>query len=301
MSQAPLAKPQAAARKPITTVAKTLPRAAGMKGASTNPPTIASVRPPQTSSATSAPSTAKPIKRPARSTGLSPRINALRSGRLPVMLSIRFPPARRAPLPDPGDAPASVVRRRCAFYPYLYARRPMLGTYACFCAILLGAALVGQGVFCACGRREWSWLAPAVGLAVITAVAWGGVRLPGDGAVSAIAIGILALSSLACLRGRVTVPREAAGAGVAVAVLALVAASLPFFVEGRFGILGTGLNPDMSQHLFAADGLAHGAGGRLLEQGYPLGPHSLAVAASKMTGASRLHAFDGLTVAVAVW
>jgi len=176
----------------------------------------------------------------------------------------------------------------------------MLGTYACFCAILLGAALVGQGVFCACGRREWSWLAPAVGLAVITAVAWGGVRLPGDGAVSAIAIGILALASLACLRGRVTVPREAAGAGVAVAVLALVAASLPFFVEGRFGILGTGLNPDMSQHLFAADGLAHGAGGRLLEQGYPLGPHSLAVAASEVTGASRLHAFDGLTIAVAV-
>ena len=30
-------------------------------------------------------------------------------------------------------------------------------------------------------------------------------------------------------------------------------ASLPFIVERRFGILGTGLNPDMSQHLFAVE------------------------------------------------
>ena len=60
-----------------------------------------------------------------------------------------------------------------------------------------------------------------------------------------------------------------------------LAASIPFIVERRFGILGTGLNPDMSQHLFAADRLAHGDGGRLLSQGYPLGPHSLVVAASK--------------------
>ena len=43
-------------------------------------------------------------------------------------------------------------------------------------------------------------------------------------------------------------------------LLALLAASLPFIVEGRFGILGTGLNPDMSQHLFAADRLAQARG-----------------------------------------
>ena len=84
------------------------------------------------------------------------------------------------------------------------------------------------------------------------------------------------------------------------AVVALVAASIPFFVEGRFGILGTGLNPDMSQHLFAADRLAQGEAGRLLEQGYPLGPHALAVAASQATGASLVHAFGGLTLAIAL-
>src|SRR5256885_7306251 len=107
----------------------------------------------------------------------------------------------------------------------------MLATYGSLLIILVASCLVGQALFAVCGRREWSWLAPAVGLAVVTAVAWGAVRLPGDGTVSAIAIGILALASLAFLRGRVAAPREAAGAGVAVAVLALVGASLPFAVE----------------------------------------------------------------------
>ena len=72
-----------------------------------------------------------------------------------------------------------------------------------------------------------------------------------------------------------------------------LAASIPFFVEGRFGILGTGLNPDMSQHLFAADRLAHGDGGRLISQGYPLGPHALVVAASTVTGAAWCTASTG--------
>src|SRR6185503_1620351 len=84
--------------------------------------------------------------------------------------------------------------------------------------------------------------------------------------------------------------------GLAVALIG----SLPFFVEGRFGTLGTGLNPDMSQHLFAADALAHGEGGRLVSQGYPLGPHSLVVATSKLTGANLVHAFDGLMLAIPV-
>ena len=55
----------------------------------------------------------------------------------------------------------------------------------------------------------------------------------------------------------------------------------------------------MSQHLFAANRLAHGEGSRLLSQGYPLGPHSLVVATSKATGASLVHSFDGLTLAIA--
>ena len=176
----------------------------------------------------------------------------------------------------------------------------MPATYGSFLVILAASCLVGQGVFALCGRREWSWLAPAVGLSVLTGVAWGTVRLPGEGAASLIVIGALTLASLAFLIGRVGDLGETVRVGLPVAALALLAASLPFLVERRFGILGTGLNPDMSQHLYAADRLAHGEGGRLLSQGYPLGPHSLVVAASKGTGASLVHSFDGLMLAISV-
>ena len=93
---------------------------------------------------------------------------------------------------------------------------------------------------------------------------------------------------------------EALRAGWPVALIALLAASLPFVVEGHFGILGTSFNPDMSQHLLAADRLAHGEGGQLLHQGYPLGPHAIVVALNKGLGIGLVQGFSGLTVAVAV-
>ena len=89
-------------------------------------------------------------------------------------------------------------------------------------------------------------------------------------------------------------------AGGPVAILALLAASLPFIAEGRFGILGTSFDPDMSQHLLAADRLAAGAGSPLLEQGYPLGPHSVVVALHQGLGVGVVQGFGGFTLAVAV-
>src|SRR3954469_1564549 len=175
----------------------------------------------------------------------------------------------------------------------------MLGTYGSFAAVLLASGCVGQAVFCLCGRREWSWLAPAVGLAGLTAVAWATVRLPGHGTAAAIAIGALVVVAIGIVWRRTPGAGPALVDGAPALIAAIVLASLPFIVEARFGILGTGLNPDMSQHLFAADRLAQGEGSRLMAQGYPLGPHALVVAASKATGASLVQAFDGLALAVA--
>lgn len=174
----------------------------------------------------------------------------------------------------------------------------MLGTLASFLALFGAAALIGQAILAACDRRDWSPLAPAVGLAALCPLAWWAVRLPGEGLAAAMALGIAGVLALVLvLRRRPDgrIPRE--WLGVALAALAL--ASLPFWIEGRFGILGTGLNPDMSQHLFAADRLAGGLEERLSAEGYPLGPHSLVVAVAAL-GPSPVHAFDGLALAVAV-
>jgi hypothetical protein len=176
----------------------------------------------------------------------------------------------------------------------------MLEAYAAALAVCVAALAIGQAAISLCGQRQWSWLSPAVGLALLCAICWGTVRLPGDGAASAAVVAILCVASLLFLRGRVEGGRTALWVGLPVALLALAAASLPFIAGGHFGILGTGFNPDMSQHLLATDRLSHGASSPLLHQGYPLGPHAIVVALDKGLGTGLVHGFDGLTIAVAI-
>jgi hypothetical protein len=176
----------------------------------------------------------------------------------------------------------------------------VIGTYAAVTAVCVSALALGQAAICLCGGRRWSWLAPVVGLALLCAACWGTVRLPGDGVVSAVAVLVLTVAAVAYLGGRVEGAGEALAVGWPVALVALLAASLPFAVEGHFGILGTSFNPDMSQHLLTADRLAEGHPSQLLNQGYPLGPHSIAVALNKGLGIGLVQGFSGLTVAVAI-
>jgi hypothetical protein len=176
----------------------------------------------------------------------------------------------------------------------------VIATYAAALAICVASLAVGQAAIALCGARRWSWLSPAVGLALLCALCWATVRLPGDGAVSAGLTLVLTIAAVLYLRGRVEGGGEAIRAGLPVAALALLAASLPFIAEGHFGILGTGFNPDMSQHLLATDRLAHGAGSPLLRQGYPLGPHAVVAALNRGLGIGIVQGFDGLTLAAAV-
>ena len=176
----------------------------------------------------------------------------------------------------------------------------MIGTYAAALAVCGASLAIGQATLALCGARRWSWLSPAVGLALLCAICWATVRLPGGGIVSAAAVAALAVTSLLYLRGRVEGGGEALRAGAPVALLALAAASLPFLVEGHFGILGTGFNPDMSQHLLATDRLGAGADSQLLGQGYPLGPHAIVVALDESLGIGLVQGFSGLTIAVAL-
>jgi hypothetical protein len=174
----------------------------------------------------------------------------------------------------------------------------LIGTYAAALAVCVASLAMGQALIVLCGRDRWSWSAAPVGLAILCAVCWGTVRLPGHGQVSAIVVLVLVALSLIYLQGK-GVWREALG-GWPVLVVAAFGASLPFIVEGHFGILGTSFNPDMSQHLLAASPLAHGHVGQLEHQGYPLGPHSIVVALNKGLDIGLVKGFSGLSVAVAV-
>jgi hypothetical protein len=175
----------------------------------------------------------------------------------------------------------------------------VVATYVAVLVICGASLALGQAAIALCGVRRWSWLAPAVGLALLCAICWGAVRLPGHGVISATLVLLLVLGSVAYLWSRLQEGAEALRAGAPVALLALIATAIPFLVEGHFGILGTSFNPDMSQHLLAAARLAEGQSSQLLHQGYPLGPHSIVVALNNSLGTGLVQGFSGLMIAVA--
>ena len=173
----------------------------------------------------------------------------------------------------------------------------MLGTYVSLALILGASFFVGQAVFCACGHRERSPLAPAVGLGLLCAVAWLAANVASSAWAGLGAAFVLTLVSATLLRFE-GATGEAEGA-LPAALGAIALGSLPFLVEMRFGILGTSLNPDMSQHLFATDRITNGGEERLIAEGYPLGPHALVAGIAKV-GPSLVHGFAGLMLATAV-
>jgi hypothetical protein len=176
----------------------------------------------------------------------------------------------------------------------------VVATYAAVLLICGASLALGQAAIALCGVRRWSWLAPAVGLALLCAICWGTVRLPGHGVISAVVVLLLGVASVVYLWCRLEGGREALTFGAPVVLLALIATAIPFLAEGHFGILGTSFNPDMSQHLLAAARLAEGEPSQLLHQGYPLGPHSIVVALNNALGIGLVQGFSGLMIAVAI-
>jgi hypothetical protein len=179
----------------------------------------------------------------------------------------------------------------------------MLAVYATAALICVASLIAGRAVLVALGRREWTWLSAPVGLAALVAVAQPLVRLPGHGVTAAVVIGVLLVAALAFVWRRpgpepaAALVRQALPAGVIV----LVAASLPFIVNGRVGVLGEGVyTNDQAAQLFWTEWLATGFGPepRGIEFGYPLGPQSLVAAVAEGTGASPESAFNGLLVAI---
>jgi hypothetical protein len=171
-------------------------------------------------------------------------------------------------------------------------------------ALIVAASLVlGSAIMAIAGLPRHSASVPAVGISALLVICGIAVKLPGHAVTAAVAVG-LALVACAMVFGRTRAPSGTFRIGAIVVVVgAALVVAIPFAASGRVGILGQGLvNDDMASHLLFTEWISSHAGPTpdLIKDGYPLGPHAIVAATAKVSGASLVEGFAGLTGAIAV-
>jgi hypothetical protein len=175
-------------------------------------------------------------------------------------------------------------------------------------AILLSAAVtcfaslfLGQAALRLCGAKEWSWLAPAVGISIVMLIASPAKAIPGRTVTVAIFVAILVLAAFAwCLTSSSHRPPLT---GLIAVIPAALLCVIPFVAVGHGGILGVFLDNDMGAHLGFTETFLSRAAENLhpeLVGLYPLGPHAMVALIAKGFELRTDHAFTGWTLALPI-
>src|SRR6476619_7797701 len=72
----------------------------------------------------------------------------------------------------------------------------MIGTYASAALVCAVSLLVGRAVLSLAGRREWSWLEPAVGFGAVLTVTGALARAPGHGTSATVGLVLLLVAAI---------------------------------------------------------------------------------------------------------
>jgi hypothetical protein len=179
----------------------------------------------------------------------------------------------------------------------------MLSAVLAGALIVAASLLLGAAILAIARLPRHSASVPATGISALLVICGIAIKLPGYEITAAVAVGIALIGCL-FIFGRAREPAGTFRIGAIVVVLgAALVVAIPFATSGRVGILGQGLvNDDMASHLLFTEWISTHAGPTpdLIEDGYPLGPHAIVAATAKVTGASLIEGFAGLTGAIAV-
>jgi len=173
-------------------------------------------------------------------------------------------------------------------------------------ATLLSAAVtcvvslaLGQAALRLAGAREWSWLAPPVGISVAMLIAATALWIPGGVTTVTVVTGVLTVAAILwCgLDPAQRPPLTGLVAATPVALLVLV----PFLAVGGAGILGVNLDNDMASHLLIAEHyLSPSSVPDISPPGYPIAPHGMVALLANGLGVRVDYAFSGWTMALPV-
>jgi hypothetical protein len=191
----------------------------------------------------------------------------------------------------------------------------MLAILATALVILAASFIAGRAFLYVLGRTHPTWLAGAVGFAILVTVCPLLIRLPGRATTATILLLLALLIALGVMRRRFFAERQAGGgdspgpaapraahqAALTTVLITLALAGLPFLFNQSTGVLGEGIyTNDQAAQLYWTDWLQHGVGPEpaAVRFGYPTGPQSLTAVAATATGSSLEHAFNGLLLAI---
>ena len=164
----------------------------------------------------------------------------------------------------------------------------------------VASLFLGQAALRLAGAREWSWLAPPVGISVAMLIAVTAIHVPGRCATLAVLLGLLTIAAVVwCGRDPAHRPPPA---GLLAALPVMVLVLVPFLAAGRAGILGTSLDNDMGSHMLFAESYLSEAVASVtpLPSDYPLGPHAMVAVISKGFGIHVDQAFAGWSMALPI-
>lgn len=175
----------------------------------------------------------------------------------------------------------------------------MAATLLSALVVCVAALFWGQAIMRLCGAREWSWLAPPVGLSALMLIATPAIDIPGRATTMAILIGILTIAAIAwCMSAPAHRPPFG---GILTAIPIAFLVLLPFLAVGRAGILGVTVDNDMAAHMVFAETYLSAAVEALKPvyyDLYPFGPHAIAGVLARGIDVRVDHSFTGLTMAL---
>jgi hypothetical protein len=175
----------------------------------------------------------------------------------------------------------------------------MAATLLSALVVCVAALFIGQAVLRLAGAKEWSWLAPPVGLSALMLIATPAIDIPGRATTMSIFLGLLTVAAIAwCMYSPAHRPPLG---GILAAIPVVLLVLLPFLAVGRSGILGVTVDNDMAAHMVFAETYLSQAVENLKPvyyNLYPFGPHAIAGVLARGLHQRVDHTFTGLTMAI---